>query len=300
MSRGRPVAQGAGPGVGDEGLAGGRCRVRGPLPGLLAGLLAVASGCGRSDVLRFDDAALEPPPPARDAGRDAGRVDAGLFDAGTRDAGAPDAGAPDAGAPDAGSCPTGFARVGDTCIEVAAALDGLRWELPCFSLDRDFPQLICFTHAIQRTFTTLRGVPGRQYDVRVRVRGVIETRGYRGGRQVAPFVVEGAESAVMPVDADPWNIYRLEVSDPPQTFALNAGLSGEYRCHVVDATFTVRASSGAVVTLFASSVDGNRSQIRNVGDAGVPLVAPEVPPAPMAFDGQFLQVDVLGVSAASP
>ncbi|MCU0696444.1 MAG: hypothetical protein MUC96_07940 [Myxococcaceae bacterium] len=255
----------------------------------------LGAGCGRSDVLRFDDAV---PPLVRsvDPGSsDGGRVDGGFFDGGRTDAGAVDG-----GAVDAGTCPIGFARVGDACIEVAAALDGLRWELPCFSLDTSFPQLICFTHAIQRTFTTLRGVPGRQYDVRVRVRGVIETRAYRGGQQVAPFVIAGPDAVTTPLDPDPWNIYRLEVSDPPQTFALNAGESGEYRCHIVDTTFTVRASSGAVVTLFASSVDDNRSQIRNVGDAGVPLVAPGVPPAPMAFDGQFLQVDVLGVSAASP
>jgi hypothetical protein len=253
----------------------------------LAGSLA----CGRSEIVRFGEASPRDASPVRDAGR---------ADGGQLDAGRADAGLVDAGPADAGVCPIGFARVGSECVEVAAALDGLRWELPCFSLDPQYPQIICFTHAIQRTFTTLRGMPGRQYDVLVRVRGVIETRAWRGGRQVAPFVLEGAESAATPLDADPWNIYRLDVSDPPQTYALNAGQSGEYRCHAVDATFTVRASSGAVVTLFASSVDPNRSQIRNVDDGGVPIVVAGVPPAPRAFDGQFLQVDVLGVTPAGP
>jgi hypothetical protein len=252
-------------------------------------LLVWAIGCGRSEVVRFEDVAR----PVPDASLPTG-------DAGRADGGARDAGPTDSGTPDAGECPTGSARVGDTCVEVAASLDQLRWELPCFTVDPMYPQLICFTHAIQRTFTTLKGVPGRDYDVRIRVRGVIETRAYRGGRVVAPFVREGAESVAMPADSDPWNIYRLEVSAPPQAFVLNAGVSGEYRCHVVDATFSFRASSGAVVTLFASSVDLNRSQIRNVDDAGTPLVVSGLPPAPRPFDGQFLQVDVLGVTPASP
>lgn len=252
-------------------------------------LVVWAIGCGRSEVVRFEDVVRSVP--------DAALL---LMDAGRADGGLRDAGPMDSGTPDAGPCPPGSARVGDTCVEVAASLDQLRWELPCFTVDPVYPQLICFTHAIQRTFTTLKGVPGRDYDVRVRVRGVIETRAYRGGRVVAPFVREGAESAAMPADSDPWNIYRLEVSSPPQAFVLNAGASGEYQCHVVDATFSFRASSGAVVTLFASSVDLNRSQIRNVDDAGAPLVVSGVPPAPRPFDGQFLQVDVLGVSPASP
>jgi hypothetical protein len=250
--------------------------------------MALWAACGRSEVVRFEDVRL--------AGADAAVLDAGRPDGGATDAGRREGGATDAGAPDAGECPTGFVRVGDACLEVAAALDGLRWELPCFSLDPGFPQLICLTHATQRTFTTLRGVPGRSYDVRVRVRGVIETRAYRNGLAVAPFVVKDGESAARPIEADPWNIYRLDVSDPPATYFLNAGQSGEYVCHPVDATFTFRASAGAVVTLFASSVDSNRSQIRNVDDAGVPLVISGVPPAPAAFDGQFLQVDVLAVT----
>ena len=68
-------------------------------------------------------------------------------------------------------------------------------------------------------------------------------------------------------------------------------------CHPIDATFTVRVRAGATVVLFASSVDGRRSQIRNRDDAGVAIVPPDVAPAPGAFDGQFLQLDVLSVSA---
>ncbi|MBM4779936.1 MAG: hypothetical protein GQE15_19700 [Archangiaceae bacterium] len=192
-------------------------------------------------------------------------------------------------------CAAGFADVDGGCVEIAASLDGLRWELPCLTLDPDFPDFICMTGPDVTQSRKLLGVPGRLYDVRVRVRGVVETRGYVGGMTVAPFVVRGAEAN--PSTSDPWNVYRLEVSFPPAHWYLNAGASGEYVCHAVDTTFTVQVRAGATVVLFASSVDGRRSQIRNRDDGGVPLVAPEVAPAPAAFDGQFLQLDVLSVSA---
>ncbi|MER2564823.1 MAG: hypothetical protein ABTQ32_29130 [Myxococcaceae bacterium] len=192
-------------------------------------------------------------------------------------------------------CAAGFADVDGGCVEIAASLDGLRWELPCLTADRDYPELICLTGPDVTQSRKLLGAPGRLYDVRVRVRGVVETRGYLGGVTVAPFVRRGAEPN--PSTSDPWNIYRLEVSYPPEHWSLNAGSSGEYVCHAVDSTFTVQVRAGATVVLFASSVDGRRSQIRNRDDAGVVIVPPDVSPAPAAFDGQFLQLDVLSVSA---
>lgn len=192
-------------------------------------------------------------------------------------------------------CTGGFAEVDGGCVEIAASLDGLRWELPCLTVDPDFPQLICLTGPDVTQTRKLLGVPGRLYDVRVRVRGVVETRGYLGGVTVAPFVTRGAEAN--PSTSDAWNVYRLEVSFPPEHWYLNVGSSGEYVCHSVDSTFTVQVRAGATVVLFASSVDGRRSQIRNRDDGGVPIVVPDIAPAPAVFDGQFLQLDVLSVSA---
>lgn len=233
-------------------------------------LVGLALACGRSDPVRYDAPLAAP--------LDGGRADAG--------------------APDAGACPPGFALVNGACVEVAASLDGLRWELPCLIIDPQYPEWICATHPEVTRATTLLGAPGRQYDVRVRVRGVVETRAYSGGVFVAPFVKRGAEANPPPDDA--WNIYRLDVSAPAERWYLNAGVSGEYLCHPIDVTFTIRVSAGARVSLYASPVDGRLSQIRNRSDAGTPIVVPGVPPAPMPFDGQFLQLDVVGVSVAAP
>lgn len=246
--------------------------LRAPGPRGFALLVVALASCGRSDLVRYD-VAFEAP----DAG---GRRDSGVADAGVLDAGA---------------CPPGFALVNGVCVEIAASLNGLRWELPCLTPDPNYPDHICFTGPDVTQSTTMLGVPGRLYDVRVRVRGVVETRGYAGGTTVAPLVTRGAEAN--PSTGDAWNIYRLTVSHPPERWYLNAAVSGEYVCRPVDATFTVRVRAQATVTLFASSVDDRRSQIRNRDDAGMRLIAPGVPPAPLPFDGQFLQLDILGVTA---
>lgn len=224
----------------------------------------LVASCGRTELARFE------PVVAAEAGIDGGT--------------------------DAGVCKPGFVPFGDTCIEVAGRLDGLRWELPCSTIDPMFPDYICTSVSDVNLTQRLSGVPGALYDVRVRVRGVVETRAYTGGTTIAPFVMKGGTSRASPESSDAWNIYRLDVSSPAEHWFLNVGESDEYFCHLVDATFTIRAQSKATVVLFASTVDGRRSLIRNRGADGGVLVAPEVPPAPASFDGQFLQLDVLSVT----
>jgi hypothetical protein len=51
--------------------------------------------------------------------------------------------------------------------------------------------------------------------------------------------------------------------------------------------------SGASVTLAADTVNG--SEITNRDANGNPIVVPEIPPAPTAYDGQFIQMDVTNV-----
>ena len=58
----------------------------------------------------------------------------------------------------------------------------------------------------------------------------------------------------------------------------------------------MRAAAGAKVSLYASAVDGNLSQIRN--NTANPIVVPGVPPAPLPYDGQFIQMDVIDVVEA--
>ena len=66
-------------------------------------------------------------------------------------------------------------------------------------------------------------------------------------------------------------------------------------CRVIDERIILQANGRAQFTLFASTVDGNRSEIRNRGLDGGALVIPSLSPTP--FDGQFVQMDVDSVRA---
>lgn len=83
------------------------------------------------------------------------------------------------------------------------------------------------------------------------------------------------------------------VSQPPSRLYLDAGPAEPYHCAAIDVTTTVTVESGAEVRLEAD-VYGAR-QIRNRDPEGEPIVVPGVPPAPDAYDGQLIQMDVVGI-----
>lgn len=224
---------------------------------LLLFLCAALCACGRTGLVEWT---LTDEPAPEDAGVDAG-FDAGL-DAGV-----------DAGV-DAGE------------LEVAASLQGLRWELPCVAPYTPAPEHVCISGPDQTTTATLTGRVGTTYELTLRLRGVVETKAYPGGVG-APVSLGGT-----PVN-DAWNIYRLDISSPAQRWFLNAGETGVYACRIIDERLTVRAAAFAQFTLFASTVDSNRSEIRNRDLDGGALVVPSLPMTP--YDGQFLQLDVEAV-----
>jgi hypothetical protein len=85
------------------------------------------------------------------------------------------------------------------------------------------------------------------------------------------------------------------ISNPPQQYFLNAGASGTLYCFGVDYTETVQIAAGATVTLTADPVDAVSAFNQDAN--GSPIVVPGIPPAPDAYDGQFLQMDVVSVTA---
>jgi hypothetical protein len=178
----------------------------------------------------------------------------------------------------------GGAAAGGGAGGIAAALDGLRWELPCNALASE---TVCDTDNSLSLQTALSGTPGQLYAVHLRIRGVLEEKTYTGGNPVGSFLRNGTPAV------DDWNTYALTVSDPAQTLFLNPGISGNYYCVGVDDTVTIAMRGGATVRLWAEVYDAQ--QITNVDITGQPIRVPGVAPYPEAFDGQFAQVDVIGV-----
>jgi hypothetical protein len=178
----------------------------------------------------------------------------------------------------------------DDPADVAAALRGLRWEMPC----KPGHQGPFCTAAVDKPIVTatLAGDPARQYDVTLRFRGVVEWENYKDGRSEEPWYIGGQP------DNSINNIYQLGISQPAQVFYLNAPRANDSlgRVWSIDYQKTIRVQGGATVTLSADAQDGNL--VSNLDDKGTPLVIPAVPPAPAPFDGQFIQMDVVSVVPA--
>jgi len=178
----------------------------------------------------------------------------------------------------------------DDLADVAAALQGLRWEMPC---KPGHVGTYCGAAVDKPVVTaTLAGDPARQYDVTLHFRGVVEWETYAGGTPEEHWYIGGHP------DNGAFNVYQLAISAPAQVFYLNAPSDnlGLAPVRSIDYQKTIRVRGGATVTLSADAQDG--SLVANADDKGKPLVIPAVRPAPAPFDGQFIQMDVVSVVPA--
>lgn len=164
-------------------------------------------------------------------------------------------------------------------------LDKLRWDMPCQS---NLPDGVsCTTSDPAAVTKKLGGVPGTNYTVTLRFRGVVELKEYTGGTTVGNWVQGGTPSS------GPQNLYKLQIASPPQTYFLNAGTNGISHCFPLDYTQALTITGGAAVTLTAQGIDG--AELMNKDASGNPIVVNGVAPAPSAYNGQFIEMDVVSV-----
>lgn len=175
-------------------------------------------------------------------------------------------------------CNDGFVGNGTSCA-IAPALPMLRAEAECGTTALGY----CTTGGGEAEVVMV-GEPGSAYVVTLRVRGVLETKSYDGGVQDGLWHPDGD-----PGDVDLWNEVTLSISAPAQTIRLNSGSSGNSSCVLVDMMHDVAIETGATVRVELDAIDG--SQVANDDD----LVVPAIPPAPDAFDGQFVQLDAVAI-----
>jgi hypothetical protein len=168
---------------------------------------------------------------------------------------------------------------------IAVTLDGTRWELPCVGAHTGDG---CTSAPRVSRSLVLGGDPQVTYDVQLRFRGVVEWVTVDGGVGTGPFRVGGQ------AEQTGFNIYSLEVEQPPTVYFLNAGGSGPRRTFPLEETHTLPMRGGTHVTITGDPVDGAEI-INRDGDGGTNVI-PGIPPAPLPFDGQFLQVDVVSVT----
>ena len=186
------------------------------------------------------------------------------------------------------------------CLNPAASLQDQRLENACVAPDTS--DELCGAIAASATCPaqgrvvvrtlTLGGSPGVGYDVTLRFRGVLEPKIYSGGRGPGDHFYIGGQ----PTKTN-YNVYRLGVSSPKQDYFLNYDeAEGEtHRVFAIDYSQTIRMNGGATVTLELDDLDC--TLVRNCRAFGSavcqPYVVAGVPPAPNAFDGQFVHIEVV-------
>ena len=217
------------------------------------------------------------------------------------------------------SCPVGQVNLAVTPLtptvsdsgtsNVQGALSGLKWLIPILDQFNDVVDPADQQEAITGN-TTVTAM--------LLFRGLIELKHAPSGSTPVPGlstqnIVYPASYPLssVPTDAiitptDSQNEYSIEISNPPQFYLLNCTNGPENgRPYPVDYQFSVQIAAGATVTLRARTIDDhewpNADEYKITAKPGEPpiLVAQNsalaVPPGAF-YQGQFLQMDVLGVS----
>ncbi len=163
---------------------------------------------------------------------------------------------------------------------IRAALDNLRWNLPCQGpIDGSG---LCRGERTVRDLKVLEGDAAVTYNIRLRFRGVVELKPYLGGQNDGGFLQIGGSPS-----GDLWNVYRLDISSPPQTYYLNRGLANKFEVSKIDFEKEVTATGGATFTLSADTRDG--VQMSNSAQITIPQVEAGV------YNGQFIQMNVVDI-----
>jgi hypothetical protein len=171
--------------------------------------------------------------------------------------------------------------------EPAAKIDDLRVELTC--LGSGTASVNCDMPDASEDSSTIDGEAGMTYIVTIRIRGVVEQKTYTDYTESDGMWIVGGTP-----DGGTWNIFMLTVSDPPQTYYMNSGSSGFDECWELNTQKTVLMEDGATMTLLADS-GGDLLGTINLDGNDEPIVISGVPPYPYAFDGQFVQIDIVDV-----
>jgi hypothetical protein len=157
-----------------------------------------------------------------------------------------------------------------------------------------------------RLDVVLAGDPAQIYDVKVRVRGLLEPRRYTGGALVDPannrwLYAGGAPDPSKKNGGNAYNVYRIAVSDPQQDHFLNhdsedhlgGGYVPSHTIYKVDYVVPLRARGGATVSVITDDKPGS-GMINNADRQtveGVPAGA-----LPQPWDGQFFYLEVESVT----
>jgi len=173
-------------------------------------------------------------------------------------------------------------------------LGGLQWLLPS-SVPYNPSLTWVYCPSTISSVVQIDGDSNVTYGITVRVRGVVETKGYSGG---STGDATGTNSDFFYIGGTPsgsnWNIYSLQISNPPQIYYLNNGPDESWVMNLIDYTFTLPINGGATITLYANSEDGQ--ELANTPPSGGPLQIPGISSPVQPYNGQFILMSYISTS----
>ena len=197
----------------------------------------------------------------------------------------------------------GAAAGGGGTSDVAAALDGLRIDDACTGMPETTNGAVC-NHAVltaggfqSAKEVTIAGTDGTTYDVKLRIRGIVEPTQIDGGMRAdtttfeyqnmtwrkVPFTVGGS------VNRGDYSQWSIEVTNPNQVYYLNDYQTVGHFIFELDYEVTIPMAADSKVTLDAT--DSNERQIVNYEQYEIDGI-----PGSMNH-GQFIQINVVSVTA---
>ena len=201
---------------------------------------------------------------------------------------------PTGGTPSAASGATTGGTSGD--VAIAQGLNH-RWEVPC--TDPGDAEVCPAAMMLPPEEITFGGSPQKTYKVTLHFRGLTEPHTFLdpNGQRIttvtaAPYFLDSAQGEPEPSN---YTTFWIDVALPAKMYYANAFHTTDepfhHRLFALNYTAEIIVQGGSRVTL--NHADGNARQVKNFEN----VVVDGVPPAPQVFDGQFLQVDVVSVSA---
>lgn len=128
----------------------------------------------------------------------------------------------------------------------------LRWEMfGSGSGDSGVHPVTSISPGITQTYNFNPG-DGQTHTIPITVTGNVELRTYPGSTPVSGTVVSGGTDG-----SGGYNIYKLQISNPPATYRFNNGTSSSAGLTPVNASFEIEVADGATLTYTADPVDGD-------------------------------------------
>ncbi len=148
----------------------------------------------------------------------------------------------------------------------------------------------------KNTSVTMGGIAGTLYQVKIRIRGIVEPTTITGGTVGTPsqFVTAGTAGPDMGNSGNgAYNQWRLTTTVPSQSYYLNAYPSVTHSIYALDYMETITIGGGSTVKL--DEHDANAHFVTNTSGAGGGPVATPMGVQPLAGNnvGQFVQIDVV-------